>query len=304
MEHTQIRRKLSAYLENAVNAGEKEEIKRHLESCGSCRIALANLELAVGRPNSLSEAKPPPWLTEKITAKRLAVAASQPNAWRRLFPALQAKLPLGAIALALLCVVGYYLTRTTAPQAPSTAPSKEIPRMPAAPPNPLTQPAPPPEAVYQSPPALPETSAALTETSAALPSRKRSAPPLPALPGQALSEPGLQPEDEEVAPEQTTEPVDEGWAAAAVAPEPEKTEIVLRVTDPAAASGAIEQAVGRLGGTIVGHASGGGGHFLAAQIGADKLTELTGRLGRIGTVRERPQLSAGAVGTVDLVIRW
>ena len=297
MEHTEIRRKLSAYLENAVNAGEKEEIKRHLASCGSCRVALANLELAIGRPKSLSGAKPPPWLTEKITAKHLAAAVSLPNAWRRLFSALQTKLPLGAIALALLCVVGYYLTRTTAPQAPSTAPSEKIPRPPAAQPKPLTQPVLPPEAAYQFPPALPETSAAL-------PPRKRSAPPLPALPGQSLSEPGLQPAAEEVAPEQTTEPVAEGWAAAAGVPEPEKAEVFLRVIDPAAASGAIEQAVGRLGGTIVGHAYGGDSHFLAAQIGADKLTELTGRLGRISKVQERPQLSAGAVGTVDLIIRW
>ena len=303
MEHTEIRRKLLAYLENAVNPGEKEKIKRHLASCGSCRVALANLEQAVGRPKSLPEDGPPTWLTEKITTKHLAAGASQPNAWRRLFSALQVKLPLGAFALAFLCVIGYYLTRTTAPQTPSTAPSEQIPRPPAAPPKPSPQPAPFPEAAYQFPPALPETSAAL-------PPRKRSAPPLPALPpapalpGRDLSEPGLQPADEEVAPAQTTEPADEGWAATAEAPEAEKAEVVLRVNDPAAASGAIEQAVGRLGGTIVGHASGGGGHFLAAQIGADKLTELTGRLGRIGTVRERPQLSAGAVGTVDLIIRW
>jgi hypothetical protein len=303
MEHTEIRRKLLAYLENAVNASEKEEIKRHLADCGSCRVALANLELAVGRPKSLSGAKPPPWLTEKITAKHLAAAEPQPNVWRRRFSALQVKLPLVAIALALLCVTGYYLTRTTAPQAPSTAPSEEIPRTPATPPKPSPQPAPPPEAVFQFPPAPPETAAAL-------PPRKRSVPPLPALapapalPGRALSEPGLQPADDEAAPAQTTEPADDGWAAAAETPEAEKAEVVLRVTDPAAASGAIEQAVGRLGGTIVGHASGGGGHFLAAQIGADKLTELTGRLGRIGTVRERPQLSAGAGGTVDLIIRW
>lgn len=297
MEHTEIRRKLSAYLENAVNAGEKEEIKRHLESCGSCRVALANLELAVGRPKSLTGAGPPPWLTEKITAKQRTAAEPQTNVWRRLFSALQVKLPLGAIALALLCITGYYLTRIIPPQAPSDAPSKEIPRTPAAAPKPSAQPAPPPEAAFQFPPALPETSASL-------PPRKRSAPPAPALPGQSLSEPGLQPADEEVAPERTAEPADEGWTTAAGAPEAEKAEVILRVTDPAAASGAIEQAVGRLGGTIVGHASGGGSHFLAAQIGADKLTELTGRLGRIGTVRERPQLTVGAVGTVDLIIRW
>jgi len=303
MEHTEIRRKLLAYLENAVNAGEKEEIKRHLADCGSCRVALANLELAIGRPKSLPGAGPPPWLTEKITARQLAGAEPQPNAWRRFFSALQAKLPLGAIALALLCVIGYYLTRTIAPQAPSTAPSRETPRTPAAPPKTSDRLALPPEAAFQFPSALPETSATL-------PPRKRSTPPLPAmapppaLPGQALSEPGLQPADEEVAPERSAELADQGWAAASGAPEAEKAEVILMVTDPASASGAIEQVVGRLGGTIVGHASGGGSHFLAAQIGADKLTELTGRLGRIGTVRERPQLSAGAAGTVDLIIRW
>ena len=41
MEHEDMRRKLSAYLDNAVTAEEKAEIKRHLGSCGTCRGAIA-----------------------------------------------------------------------------------------------------------------------------------------------------------------------------------------------------------------------------------------------------------------------
>ena len=303
MEHTEIRRKLSAYLENAVSAGEKEEIKRHLENCGTCRVALANLELAVGRPKSLAAAWPPPWLIEKITAKQRAAAGAESNVWRWHFSLRQRNLPLGAFAVALFCVIGYYLTGNNAPQAPPTVPSEKSPRQSVAPPKSFEQQAPAPEAVFPLQPALPEPPAAA-------PSRKRIVPPLPSvapapsLPGQSLSEPGLQPAGEEAAPERTTESADFGWESAAGEPEAGKAEVILGVADPAAAAGAIEQAVGRLGGTIVGHASGSGNHFIAAQIEALKLPELTGRLGRIGTVRERPQLSAGAAGTVDMIIRW
>jgi hypothetical protein len=122
MEHTEIRRKLSAYLDNAVSAEEKEDIKRHLGSCGNCRGVLADLEWTIDHLKRLPEVEPPPWLTAKIMAKVRDSSAEQPNIWRRLFFPLRIKLPLVAFALIFLGVTGYYLVRTVRPQLPQIGP--------------------------------------------------------------------------------------------------------------------------------------------------------------------------------------
>ena len=303
MEHTEIRRKLSAYLENTITAGEREEIRRHLADCGSCRVTLANLELTLGRRYTPAGAGPPRWLIDKITRKQRAAAGVEPGIRQRLRLLRQVKLPLGACAVALLCVIGYYLTATDSYPPASRTSVEEPSRLPSAQPkSPDLRPS-APGAEIPLPPALFEAPAS------SMP-HKHSAPPLPslppppALPGQSLAEPGLQPADEEAPAERTSEPADLGWGSIAAEPAAVKAEVVLRVTDNASAAAAIEQAVGTSGGTVVGHASNGGSHFLAAQIEAPRLEELTGRLGKIGRVRERPQLSAGAEGKVDLIIRW
>lgn len=123
MEHTEIRRTLSAYLDNAVSPEEKAEIEAHLARCGSCRGALVDLERTVGHLKSLPEVEPPPWLTVKIMAHVRDAAEPQPSFWRRIFLPLRAKLPLEALALVFLCVTGYYLARTNAPLVQLTAPS-------------------------------------------------------------------------------------------------------------------------------------------------------------------------------------
>ena len=96
MKHEEISRKLSAYLENAVGSGEKEEIMRHLGSCGLCREELANLEWTLGQLNNLPAVKPPPWLLAKIMAKIHATDAPQPRPWRKLLFPFRVRLPLAA----------------------------------------------------------------------------------------------------------------------------------------------------------------------------------------------------------------
>ncbi len=83
-----------------------------------------------------------------------------------------------------------------------------------------------------------------------------------------------------------------------------KAEITLVVDDPATAAGIIEESVTRLGGRINGHSYSDESHLLIIRIGTQKVPALLGRLERIGTVQERPQLPKGATGTVDLTIRW
>ena len=134
MEHTEIRRNLSAYLDDAVSPDEKAEIEAHLTRCGSCRQALGDLERTVGHLKNLPEVEPPPWLTARIMAHVRDAAEPQPGFWRRIFLPLHTKLPLEALALVFLCVTGYYLARTNAPlvQLSATSPaSREETPLPA-----------------------------------------------------------------------------------------------------------------------------------------------------------------------------
>ena len=158
MDHTEIRRRLSDYLDNAVSATEKSEIEAHLAVCGNCRGALADLERTIAHMKSLPEVEPPPWLTAKIMARVKVVAEPRPALWKRLFLPLSVKLPLEAVALVFLCVTGYYLARTTAPQVPLTDTptiSREDAPKPSAVPAPTQQPFAPSAGSPPSPPTAP-----------------------------------------------------------------------------------------------------------------------------------------------------
>lgn len=329
MEHADMRRKLSDYLDNAVTAEEKAEIKRHLGSCGTCRGAIADLELTVGYLKTLPDVEPPPWLTTKIMAKVREISAPKPTLWQRLFFPLHVKLPIEAVALVFLCVTGFYLARTIGTQAPLTAPS------------PAPQPARVPSPAERSEASIPQGKmraprpATLPPPSAApasvLPQPKPKpelelAPelPEPARPARQMPEPELQPADEGMereSPQSVREEKGEKGVyrgkekrmkkapATEALPEPGgapagKGEIILAVDDPDAAGGAIEAAVTRLGGRISGHSYSEESHLLIIRMGIQKIPALLGQLGRIGTVQEGPQLTKGAMGAVDLTIRW
>jgi hypothetical protein len=328
MEHAEMRRKLSDYLDNAVTAEEKAEIKRHLGSCGTCRGAIADLELTVGYLKTLPDVEPPPWLTAKIMAKVREISTPKPNLWQRLFFPLYVKLPIEAVALVFLCVTGFYLARTIGTQAPLTSLS------------PAPQHAQVPSSATQPQASIPQRKMRATHPANL---QQPSAVPAPALP---QAEPQLEPEPEPAPArragrmsEPELQPTDEGTMMEREAPQPakeekgashgkekrakkataaealpgseifgkvpvEKAEIPLLVDDPVAAVGPIEEAVTRLGGRISGHSYTEESHLLIIRIGAQKVPALLDRLERIGTMQERPQIPKGAVGTVDLTIRW
>ncbi|MBT0654738.1 DUF2275 domain-containing protein [Geomobilimonas luticola] len=201
MEHTEIRRRLSDYLDNVVSAKEKSEIEAHLATCGNCRGALADLERTVAHLKSLPEVEPPPWMTAKIMARVKGGVEPKPALWKRLFFPLHVKLPLEAVAIVFLCITGYYLARTTAPQVPLTdTPAiirEEAPQLPPGPP-PKQQPSappvvsPPPSAKSPVAPGAPAVAPPpVTErggyappppTAAPLPSLQPAAPSPPAYP--------------------------------------------------------------------------------------------------------------------------
>ncbi len=211
MDHADIRRKLSAYLENDVSAEEKLEIKKHLGTCGICRGALADLELTLWHLKRLPEVEPPPWLSEKILAKILAPSEPKPGLGRRFFSPLRVKLLVGLVILSLLGIVGYFVSRKTRPEEILPAPAPSVsheaappsPQMPIVPRGPSAMPA--PQRATPSPvaPSLSGMPSAVqppsTEVPPSVSSPAPAATPPPPLPQH--QEPELRPAEETALPE-------------------------------------------------------------------------------------------------------
>jgi anti-sigma factor RsiW len=334
MEHAEIRRKLAAYLDNAVSDEDKEEIKRHLGRCGGCRGEIADLELTVRFLKSLPEVEPPSWLAERIMANARDEAAQKRSFWRRLIFPLHVKLPIEALAMLFLCVTGYYLTRmiseqppvARAPEVPQKIKEKAATQAESYPLPASTAPRPqvggtqrkvevPQSADLPPPPPAPNGT----------PIQKEASPhPAKSSPARKMVVPELRPTDEglitdfdkanpvfEEKPLRAGKRDGKGQAEEALrdteppaAVSARKEEITLTVADPSAATGAIEEAVSRLGGRINGHSYSGESHLLFIRINAPNYPRLLDRLGRVGTVQERPQIPPGTMGMIDLVIRW
>jgi len=64
-----IKKLLQIYIDNALNLGEKEEVKEHLKECPTCRAELKALSSLVKTLKSLPEIAPPPGFTEKVMSK-------------------------------------------------------------------------------------------------------------------------------------------------------------------------------------------------------------------------------------------
>ena len=64
--HPEIRRSFHSYLDSSLSAGDAEEIRKHLKSCGSCREALAGLEWIIEHLKELPDFDPPHWLPAAI----------------------------------------------------------------------------------------------------------------------------------------------------------------------------------------------------------------------------------------------
>jgi hypothetical protein len=261
-------------------------------------------------------------------------AEQKRSLWRRLFFPLHVKLPIEALAMIFLCVTGYYLTRMISEQPPvASAPEAPQRIQRQSSPHTETDAFPPPatsrfkasgpqrkmdapqSADLSLPPPVPNGTPIQKETA--------SHPAKPS-PARKMVVPELRPTDDGLMSDfDKANPVFEEKPASAVkrgkkvqaeevlrdAESPatssdRKDEIALAVDDPAAATGAIEEAVTRFGGRINGHSYSGESHLLFIRINSPNYPRLLERLGRLGTVQERPQLPAGTAGMIDLVIRW
>jgi hypothetical protein len=110
--HTEIQMRLPAYCGGDLEPAELRLVEDHLAECPACRAELADLQTALRLVRSTPEIEPPPWMTARIMARIREQQAVKKSWLQRIFFPLHIKLPLEAIALLMVCISGYYLTRT------------------------------------------------------------------------------------------------------------------------------------------------------------------------------------------------
>jgi len=149
MTCSETRDLLSAWLDQALDAHEREQVEAHLAGCPECRRELEGLRSTVTVLSRVEHPRAPVGFVDKVMGE------VYPAPWyrklgRRVFQPLSVKLPLEAGAMVVIAILGVYLLKGTPemkdaarPDVPAMAPRPDSP--PVAPPAPLPQaPAPAP----------------------------------------------------------------------------------------------------------------------------------------------------------------
>jgi len=149
MTCSETRDLLSAWLDQALDAHEREQVEAHLAGCPECRRELEGLRSTVTVLSRVEHPRAPVGFVDKVMGE------VYPAPWyrklgRRVFQPLSVKLPLEAGAMVVIAILGVYLLQGTPemkdaarPDVPAMAPRPDSP--PVAPPAPLPQaPAPAP----------------------------------------------------------------------------------------------------------------------------------------------------------------
>jgi hypothetical protein len=115
MKCSEIEERLTAYLENFLQNEEKGIIEEHCAQCSGCRSALEDLKRTREILEKLDEVEPPDWLAGKVMAK--IAEKEEDKGWlQRFFLPLHVKVPVQALAMALVVVISVYLYRSTTPE--------------------------------------------------------------------------------------------------------------------------------------------------------------------------------------------
>lgn len=290
MNHRNVREKLSAYIDGEVADSEKEAIERHLRVCDACREAFDTLQHTVRQVKTLEEQAPPDGLTRQIMDRVRTEAADRGQPfWHRLFFPLHIKLPIEAVAMVFLVVMGAYLYRQM-PDDPRLA------QMPSA----VEQ--------KSETPSMADAEGESRRTGFAEERRSgsehpaaeyRAVKPAPALPEQKAQEP---PAGRPAQPSPSFA-VDESRpqrsAAARSAPSESTVlkkdldaglpslQMTLAVDDPGSAAVAVEEHLKKAGGKLLHTETQSGDTILTVRIPYAGLDSFRTRLAELGRVREK-----------------
>jgi len=338
--HEDIRKLLSPYCGGDLNAAERGRVEEHLAACTACRAELADLQTAVKLIRTTPEVEPPPWLTSRIMA-RLREEQRTKRSWlQRLFFPLQIKLPLEALAVLVVCVSGYYLSRTADPEMTRAVPQLNQPAAPqavhqpaagtekeqpvASPPEPAKHREMPQHAAERQAPAPASSVPAATPAFAPAPASVKEEQLAPAAGASvesknsasrvAVSDKSQEStakmkkaapardmqRRESVAPLQAERSLSAGAPDAAAYPQ---VAVRLNLADVVAANESIRKALALSGGTIVEADQALVERKLKARIFAERLSGLMDRLGHLGRIVQQPTAS-NFTGIVEITIEW
>lgn len=336
MNHNDIRHKLSEYIDNALSAGEKAELKAHLKTCVECSDALLELQKTVTQVRQIEEVEPPAWMTQKIMAKVRAEAEVKQSWYQRFFFPLAAKLPIQAVAVLFLAVTAYYVYQNINPaekyaerykEAPlekyeaakpavpmlAPAPEQKIQREPAAPAKKM-QPAPEykaldmkPEYEKPAPPmAVGEAGAPASATAPAAEMNKDAASGKQAFAPRAAAPAAMQDKTgrsvgfyalDESKPTAPTQ----RKAKSAVA-ETSGIRFSLSVADIPAAGKKVEDIIRELKGAVVRRVTRVDTRTIVVSLDAKMLGALREKLGKLGELKEKETPTAGYEGILQVEI--
>lgn len=321
--HPEIRRNFSAYLDSSTENDEKELIKVHLASCGSCREALAELEWMIEDIKGIPDAEPPHWLVASIITK---VKNPPPKPVKLQAPSnFNIQFTLAALFIAVIGASAYFLQRGDQPGSEQSREDQPV-SSPFAEKN-----VKPPETVVNP---LPKGVLRGAETVEVAPKAGKSDKPSPsfplptalpsdrtvqATPATIPGQPATATNNERIYKREkpaATQPGLQEWGnhlpqspplqkkASLPGVQGAEISVVLSSPDSLAVAHDIEAAVLASGGKVNGRAHSGGTDILYTSVGVERFPALMGRLGKIAKIRELPELPEGAEGVIDLVIRW
>jgi hypothetical protein len=116
MDCREVQKKLSAFAEGVIPAGERRQITTHLKKCKGCRRDLADLKKTIRYIQQLEEVEPPAWFVQRIMAKVKDSAEKKQGIWQRFFVPLYIKIPLEAVALVCIVVGALYIFKSMEPE--------------------------------------------------------------------------------------------------------------------------------------------------------------------------------------------
>ncbi len=118
--------KLNSCVDNELPEGEIREFKHHLDSCPHCARALEDLKKTKGWLGRLDEMEPPAWFEQKIM-QRVRLEQEKKTVWQKLFQPLHIKLPIQALATAVVVIIAIQVFRAVEPEVKTTIPAAPVP---------------------------------------------------------------------------------------------------------------------------------------------------------------------------------
>ena len=341
-DHDDIRRLLSAYCSGDLDPSLAARVELHLASCAACRADLAELTTTLRLIRSTPEVEPPPWLTARVMARLKSQQAEKRSWLQRIFYPLHIKLPMEAMALLMVCVTGWYISRSVETElrppalqqkgdilvqpAPAPIDSKDAGEKQASPPRPAPQALPSPT---QQPPAPQAAEQAAPRPGQDIPAAEPAYAPPPSAAKAERSSPaaGNRIEPTRTAPaaesfQKARESVSDKKQGAADTLRTEAGEpapagrqagkqaaqilpqitIRLNMTDLSAAPGAVREALIRSG-AIISNENQLQRRRITARIPTARINELLDRLERLGRIAERPAHPSAPAET-EVIVQW